>query len=106
MQGLGVPMLRPLDPLSSSLARKLSEVDLVEAWAYWNVAQVGVNTETAWQYVGVANAWHERVSGVRLAAGMPLTRVHNMLQGMQTLTGSPVLRRKRVGVRPSACERA
>lgn len=105
LQGLGVPMLRPLDPLSSSLARKLSEVDLVEAWAYWNVAQVGVNTETAWQYVGVANAWHERVSGVRLAAGMPLTRVHNMLQGMQTLTGSPVLRRKRVGVRPK-CLRA
>ena len=101
IQGLGVPMVRPLDPLASSLAQKLAEVDLVESWAWWNVTQVGVSTETAWQYVGVMNAWHERATGVRIAGGMLLTRVRSMLDGLQTLSGRPVTRRRRVGVRPA-----
>ena len=57
--GLGVDMRRPLDT-TESLARKLAEVDLVEAYAWWLVTQVGVNWETAWSYVGTLNAWHER----------------------------------------------
>ena len=35
-----------------------------------------------------------------LAAGMPLDRVHRQLQAWQTLLGRPILRRRRVGVRP------
>ena len=88
--GLGVPMRRPLDPIASSLESKLCEVDLVEAWAWWLVQHVGVNTETAWQYVGVANAFHERSYGVGFAGGMSLHRVKGMLDGWQRLQNTPV----------------
>ena len=100
LRGLGVPCRRPLDPVSTPLERKLSEVDLLEAWAWWLVSQVGVNTETAWTYVCVANAWHDRCFGVAFAGGLSLQRIKNMLEGMQVLTGRPVIRRKRIGLRP------
>jgi hypothetical protein len=93
-------MRRPLDPLATSLERKLEEVDLIDAWAWWLVTQVGVNTETAWSYVCTANAWHDRVFGVGFAGGMSLQRVHHMLQGLQRLSGLPIARRRRIGVRP------
>ena len=68
---LRVAMIRPLDPLQTTLERKLEEVDLVEAFAWWLVTHTGTNTESAWTYVCVVNAWHERATGVNLAAGMP-----------------------------------
>ena len=103
--GLKVPMVRPLDPMVTPLATKLGEVDLVEAYAWWLVTHVGTNTETAWNYVTVVNAWHHRASGVYLAANHPLLRVQKMLDGMQRLTGAPVPRRKRIGVRPEHLQR-
>ena len=99
--GLKVEMRRPLDPMSTPLERKLEEVDLVDAFGWWLVSQVGVNTETAWSYVCTVNAWHERTHGVGLAAGFSLDRVHKMLLGMQRLAGQPVTRRRRVGIRPA-----
>ena len=98
---LKLPMLRPLDPMTTSLAVKLGEVDLVEMYAWWLVTQVGVNTETAWSYVSTVNAWHHRATGVYLAANNPLIRVKHMLDGLQRLSGEPVPRRKRIGVRPA-----
>ena len=98
--GLKVDCRRVIDPMSAPLERKLSEVDVVEAFAWWLVTHVRTNTETAWSYVGVVNAWHERRYHVGLAGGMALLRVQKMLQGMQRLTGQPILRRKRIGVRP------
>ena len=103
--GMGVSMVRPLDPLASSLERRLSEVDLVECWAWWLVKHQLVNTETAWSYVSTVNAWHERACGVKLAGGMPLTRVKGMLDGLQNLLQRPVSRRLRVGVRPRQLQR-
>ena len=99
--GLQVRMQRPLDPMITPLERKLEEVDLVDAFAWWLVTQVGVNTETAWSYVCTVNAWHDRICGVGLAAGFPLDRVHGMLQGLQRLSGQPIARRRRIGVRPA-----
>ena len=98
--GLNTSIRRVLDPLMTSLERKLQEVDLIECFAWWLHTQVGVNTETAWSYVTVVNAWHDRWFHVPLAAGMPLSRVHKMLQAQQTLLGQPVTRRRRIGVRP------
>ena len=98
--GLGISSRRPLDPIASSLDQKLCEVDVVEAWAWWLVQHVGVNIETAWQYVGVANSHHERSFGVPFAGGMSLDRVRGMLDGWQRLRRTPVVRRMRIGVRP------
>jgi hypothetical protein len=98
---LRVAMLRPLDPLRTTLERKLQEVDFVEAYAWWLVTQTNVNTESAWSYVCTVNAWHDRATGVGLAGGMSLGRVKRMLDGMQRLTGSPIARLRRVGVRPA-----
>lgn len=98
--GLRVPMRRPLDPLVASLDRKLSEVDLVDAYAWWLVEHVGVNTETAWGYVCTVNAWHDRAYGVGLAGNFSLQRVKGMLDGYQRLQRAPVVRRLRYGVRP------
>jgi hypothetical protein len=98
--GLNLSCRRVLDPLVTPLEVKLSEVDLVEAWGWWLFTQVGVNSETAWGYICTANAWHDRYFGVAFAGGMDLARVHKMLQGLQRLTGRPVTRRKRIGVRP------
>jgi len=98
--GLHVPMVRPLDPLLTSLSRRLQEVDLVECFAWYLITCTNANTETAWTYVGVLNRWHERACGVPLAAGMPLDRVHRQLQAWQSLLGRPIMRRRRVGVRP------
>ena len=80
---------------------KLEEVDLVESFAWWTVKHCNANTETAWNYTTVVNAFHFRNTGVHLAANHPLTRVHNMLQGMQRLTGQAIPRIKRIGVRPA-----
>lgn len=98
--GLHVLMLRPLDPLLTTLSRRLQEVDLIECFAWYLITYTNANTETAWQYVGVLNRWHERATGVPLAAGMPLDRVHRQLQAWQLLLGRPILRRRRIGVRP------
>ena len=100
VKGLHVNMVRPFDSTTTSLAVKLGELDFVEAFAWWLVKHVGTNTETAWSYVCVVNAWHHRAVGVYLAANFPLDRIKNMLSGMQRLSGVPVPRLKRIGVRP------
>ena len=99
--GLNTSISRVLDPLSTPLERKLEEVDLIDAFAWWLHTQVGVSTETAWSYVTVVNAWHSRWFYVPLAGGMPLTRIHHMLEGQQRLIGQPITRRRRIGVRPA-----
>ena len=105
VRGLRIACLRPLDP-NAPLSRKLQEVDLVEAWAWWLVAcsvegqSRHPNYETVGQYVGTVNAWHERKTGVHLAGNFPLTRVYKMLDGYARLQGTAPIRRKRVGCRP------
>ena len=74
--GLKLPcMLRPLDPMATPLRVKLSEVDIVEAWAYWLVKHGNCNTETAWSYVLYMNAWHRRSCGVGIAGDFTLRKV-------------------------------
>ena len=102
---LRIAMRRPLDPLTTPLARKLAEVDLVDAFAWWLVAHVRCNTETAWGYVCVVNSTHDRACGVGLAGNFPLARVKSMLSGYQRLQRSPVMRRLRYGVRPAFLSR-
>jgi len=87
--------------MSTPLQVKLGEIDLVESYAWWLVEQVGVNTESAWEYVGTVNAWHQRFCGIGLAAGFTMKKVQSFLHGYQRLQGEPIKRRKRIGVRPA-----
>ena len=97
---LFLPCLRPLDPVTTPLSTKLEEVDLVRAYAWWRVTQCGTSPPTVRQYVGIINAWHERVTGVYLAASMPFHSVFTMLQGLEVLEGRPPPKKDRVGCRP------
>jgi hypothetical protein len=84
----------------------MAEVDIVESWAWWLVTQVGVAPSTAKDYMHTANAWHERWVGYGLGAGLPLTRVSRMLDGLARLQGAPPPRRLRIGVRPKHLRQA
>jgi hypothetical protein len=84
----------------------MAEVDIVESWAWWLVTQVGVAPSTAKDYMHTANAWHERWVGYGLGAGLPLTRVSRMLDGLARLQGTPPPRRLRIGVRPKHLRQA
>ena len=94
-----ISVLRPIHP-QSSLSTILSELDVVECYAWWLVTQVGVNHETAKSYVQTVNAWHRRHCHVDLAGGHSLKRIYEMLEGLARLRGTPPPRIKRVGVRP------
>ena len=83
----GLSVKRVVDPMAP-LAVKLSEVDLVDIYAWWLVNEVGVTPETAKGYVGVVNAAHDRAYGIGLAGGYPLTRVMSMLDGVARLQGA------------------
>ena len=97
--GLRINVLRPIHP-NSPLAAILSEIDVVDCYAWWLVTQVGVNHETAKGYVQTVNAWHRRQTHVDLAGGHSLKRVYEMLEGLARKKGIPPPRIKRVGVRP------
>ena len=99
--GLRIDVVRPIDPLSP-LGVVLSEVDVVECYAWWLVTQVGVNHETAKGYVQTVNAWHRRTCHVDLAGGFSLQRVYDMLNGLARQRGAPIARLTRLGARPAA----
>ena len=98
---LGIPALRPIDPLRSSLSERLSEVDLVKFWAWWRVRQCGTGAGSVRQYLSILQNWHHRRTGVFLAGGMPMIAVCKMLEGFQILTGVPPPRKVRFGCRPA-----
>ena len=97
--GFRMNVLRPIHP-NSPLSVILSEIDVVECYAWWLVTQVGVNHETAKSYISTVNAWHRRSCHVDLAGGHPLKRIYEMLEGLARQRGVPPPRIKRVGVRP------
>ena len=98
--GLRLSMVRSAVTPDSPWHDRMCELDIVEAWAWWLVTQVGVSVETAKDYLYVANSWHDRFVGFGLGAGLPLLRVTRMLDGLARLRGVPPPRRMRIGVRP------
>ena len=99
LYGQKISPVRTVDA-TSPYHERLDELDLAEAYCWWLVTQVGVSVETAWEYLGIANAWHERFFYRSIAGGLPRARIKRMLDGMQNMTGRPIERRVRVGVRP------
>jgi hypothetical protein len=104
--GLHTYMKRTEVRPDSPWIQRMAEVDIVESWAWWLVTQVGVAPSTAKDYMHTANAWHERWVGYGLGAGLPLTRVSRMLDGLARLHGAPPPRRLRIGVRPKHLRQA
>ena len=104
--GLRTHMQRTEVRPDSPWIQRMAEVDMVESWAWWLVTQVGVAPSTAKDYMHTANAWHERWVGYGLGAGLPLTRVSKMLDGLARLQGAPPPRRLRIGVRPKHLRQA
>ena len=98
---LRIPCLRPLDPTTTSLYEKLCELDLVRAWAWWRVTQCGTSSATVRGYLSILNGWHDRQTGVGLAANMSHHRVLRLLDGLAILKGVPAPKKLRVGVRPA-----
>jgi len=90
----------------SPWTQRMAEINIVESWAWWLVTQVGVTPATAKDYMHTANAWHERFVGYGLGAGLPLTRVSRMLDGLARLQGVPPPKRFRIGVRPKHLRQA
>jgi len=104
--GLHSHMMRTDVKPDSPWTQRMAEINIVESWAWWLVTQVGVTPATARDYMHTANAWHERFVGYGLGAGLPLTRVSKMLDGLARLQGVPPPRRFRIGVRPKHLRQA
>jgi hypothetical protein len=90
----------------SPWTQRMTEINIVESWAWWLVTQVGVTPATAKDYMHTVNAWHERFVGYGLGAGLPLSRVSKMLDGLARLQGVPPPKRFRIGVRPKHLRQA
>jgi hypothetical protein len=98
-RALGVPSLRPRDPVSTPLYERLCEMDLVKAWAWWKV-QCGASPSTVRNYLSILNTWHDRVTGVGLAGNMSHHSVIRFLGGLSILRGAPPPKKLRAGIRP------
>ena len=91
-------VLRPLDSMSS-LRDKLAEKRLVLRFIMWLVDSRDIKASSAANYLGSVQGWHLRQTGVKLAAGIRLARVAELVKGLRRLRGDPG-RRVRQGVSP------
>ena len=99
----GTPHDRPMDP-NSPLWAKLEEEMLAMQFVCALVQDRGVAADTAACYFGQVQGWHSKEHGIRLAAGMKLSRLPAMLKGLRRVLGSNP-RAVRRGVAPSALRR-
>lgn len=91
--------IRALDPAITPLATKMKEEWHCLKFCEWLCSQIGVSSETAFDYMSRVNAWHTRTCGIGLAAGMDMKRIKQLIKG---LARSEVAKEKpkRIGVRP------
>ena len=98
------PADRPIDPLSP-LWVKLQEEQLAMQFVCALVQDRGVSAHTAACYFGQVQGWHSKEHGIRLAAGMKLSRLPAMLKGLRKILGDQS-RAVRRGIAPQALKRA
>lgn len=77
---------RPLDP-NEPIWVKLEEEWLAMRFVCDLVESRGIKPRTAAQYFGQAQAWHLREHGIKLAAGLKLERLVQMLKGLRRIHG-------------------
>ena len=102
--GLGQQALRPLDH-NAPLWVKLEEEVLAMRFVCALVEVRGVVPDTASQYFSTMQGWHRRETGVKIAGGLKLERLPEMLKGLRRLIGDTPKRIRR-GVAPQALRTA
>lgn len=102
---VGTPADRPVDPFTTPLFDKLEDEWLAMRFVCALVEERGVTPDTAAKYFSSVQGWHLREHGVKLAGGMKLERIPQMVKGMKRLLGS-VPKKLRRGVAPQALKKA
>ena len=98
--GRGDSILRPLDPLLTSLDVKRGELMRIARFAAFLVKVQGVSAITAKGYISTVNAWHLRRTFVGLAAGFPLSISSEFLKGWARTHAPPRGVFIRIGITP------
>ena len=95
---------RPMDPLTPLWA-KLDEEWLAMRFVAALVQVRGISPASASVYWSQVQGWHAREFGIKIAAGMKLERLPQMLKGLRRIFGDipPTIRR---GIAPQALRRA
>jgi hypothetical protein len=95
---------RALDP-NSCLEAKLMEEQLCMRFCAALVQDRGVQPSTVQTYFGQLQGWHSKANGVRLCAGLRLSRLPAMVKGLKRIFGGQP-REVRRGIAPQALRRA
>ena len=84
---MGVPADRPVDPASTPLWAKLEDEWLAMRFVCALVRDRGITPTSASQYFSSVQGWHSREHGVKLAGGLKLERIPQMLKGLRRIVG-------------------
>jgi hypothetical protein len=95
---------RPMDP-NEPLWAKLEEEWLAMRFVCALVEDRGIAVESARVYFSCVQGWHAREHGVKLAGGLKLERLPQMLKGLRRVFGQEA-RAVRRGIAPQALARA
>jgi hypothetical protein len=102
---MGVAFERPLDPLTTPLVAKLAEEWLVMRFVCSLVQVRGAQPRTAAQYFSSVQGWHLREFGIKLAAGLKLERLPQMVKGLRRIYGDAPKKIRR-GISPKKLREA
>ena len=101
---MGTSPHRPMDPLCP-LQAKLQEEWLFMEFACALIRDRGVTIGTVRGYCSAVQGWHAREHGIKLAAGLKLERLPQMLKGLRRVYGDPEVKLRR-GFAPQALRKA
>ena len=101
---MGTQADRPMDP-NEPLWAKLEEEWLGMRFVCALVEERGIAVESARVYFSSVQGWHAREHGVKLAGGLKLERLPQMLKGLKRVIGEQP-RAVRRGIAPQALKRA
>ena len=101
---MGTQADRPLDP-NAPLWAKLEEEWLCMRFVCALVEERGITPESARVYFSSVQGWHAREHGVKLAGGLKLERLPQMLKGLKRIVGEAP-RAVRRGIAPQMLRKA
>jgi hypothetical protein len=84
---MATPADRPMDPLTTPLWEKLEDEWLAMRFVCALVQDRGITPTSAGQYFSSVQGWHAREHGVKLAGGLKLERLPQMLKGLRRVIG-------------------